>query len=444
MSSLNNSAAEMVQSIKKGEITSEELVKKYIEQIKKKEKDVGAWKFFDEELAINQAKEKDSLHQSGKHGDLHGIPIGIKDIFDTEDMPTTDGTEIHKKNPSLNDCTVVSKLKQAGAVIMGKTVTCELAYYSPGKTKNPHDLNRTPGGSSSGSAAAVASHMVPLAVGSQTNGSVIRPASYCGVVGYKPTKGLISRHLVLQVSRKLDQVGVFSNSVEDAALISEQLIGYDKQDPDTSLNPKPKLLNACKQKPPMEPVLAYINLPFMNELEEDAKEGFEEIKDEIKNELKSKVDEVELPEGFKGIPEWHKIIMESDMATSFSKEYKSFKNKLSNKIVEAIERGQKYTSVEYNDALSKIDAANTYFKQFFHDYDAILTPSATGEAPKGLEFTGNPIFCTIWTYCGMPSISLPLLQGKNSLPVGVQLVSSLFDDERLFRNASWLTRKIKR
>jgi len=444
MSSLNNSAVEIVQSIKKGEITSEELVKKYIEQIKKKEKDVGAWKFFDEELAINQAKEKDLLHQSGKHGDLHGIPIGIKDIFDTEDMPTTDGTEIHKKNPSLNDCTVVSKLKQAGAVIMGKTVTCELAYYSPGKTKNPHDLNRTPGGSSSGSAAAVASHMVPLAVGSQTNGSVIRPASYCGVVGYKPTKGLISRHLVLQVSRKLDQVGVFSNSVEDAALISEQLIGYDKQDPDTSLNPKPKLLNACKQKPPMEPVLAYINLPFMNELEEDAIEGFEEIKDEIKNELKSKVDEVELPEGFKGIPEWHKIIMESDMATSFSKEYKSFKNKLSNKIVEAIERGQKYTSVEYNDALSKIDAANTYFKQFFHDYDAILTPSATGEAPKGLEFTGNPIFCTIWTYCGMPSISLPLLQGKNSLPVGVQLVSSLFDDERLFRNASWLVSKIKK
>ena len=151
-------------------------------------------------------------------------------------MPTTDGTEIHKENPSFNDCTVVSKLKQAGAVIMGKTVTCELAYYSPGKTKNPHDLNRTPGGSSSGSAAAVASHMVPLAVGSQTNGSVIRPASYCGVVGYKPTRGLISRHLVLQVSRKLDQIGVFSNSVEDAALISEQLIGYDKQDPDTSLN----------------------------------------------------------------------------------------------------------------------------------------------------------------------------------------------------------------
>jgi len=444
MSVLSSSAVEMVKSIKKGEISSEELVKSYIKEIKKKEKDVGAWEFFDEDLAIEQAKKLDLLHQSGNHGDLHGVPVGIKDIFDTVDMPTADGTEIHKENPCLNDCTVVSKLKQAGAVIMGKTVTCELAYYSPGKTKNPHDLSRTPGGSSSGSAAAVASHMIPLAVGSQTNGSIIRPASYCGVVGYKPTRGLISRHLVLQVSRKLDQVGVFSNSVEDAALISEQIIGYDKQDPDTSLNPKPKLLLASQQKPPMEPVFAYIKLPFMNELEDDSKEGFNELKDEIKNKLNGKVDEIELPDGFKNITEWHKIIMESDMAASFSKEYKSFKIKLSKKIIEAIERGMKYTSVEYNDALSKIDAANAYFKQFFYDYDAIITPSATGEAPKGLEFTGNPIFCTIWTYCGMPSISLPLLQGKNGLPVGVQLVSSQFDDERLFRNASWLMSKSKK
>jgi len=441
MSLFKLSAVDIVKFLKEGKYTSEEVVKSFIEQINKNEKQVEAWEFFDKELVLNQAKKLDEDHQSGKvHGDLHGVPVGIKDIFDTEDMPTTDGTEIHKKNPSWHDCAVVSKLKQAGAIIMGKTVTAELAYYSPGKTKNPHDIKRTPGGSSSGSAAAVASHMVPLAIGSQTNGSVIRPASYCGVVGYKPSKGYISRHLVLQVSRALDQVGVFSNSIEDAALISEQLIGYDKQDPDTSLNPKPQLLVASKQKPPVEPILAYIKLPFMSELEEDAKEGFEEIKDE----LKGKVDEMELPEGFANIPKWHQIIMESDMAQSFSKEYQNSKNKLSDKIIEAIERGMKYTSVEYKDALLKIEVANTYFNQFFHDYDAILTPSANGEAPKGLESTGNPIFSTIWTYCGMPSISLPLLQGKNGLPVGVQLVSSLYDDERLFRNASWLTSKIKK
>ena len=437
----NLTAVDIVQSLKKGELTCEELVTNYIDHINKYEKNVEAWEFFDETLILKQAKKLDQDHQSGKvHGDLHGVPVGIKDIFDTENMPTSDGTEIHKENPSWNDCTVVSKLKQAGAIIMGKTVTTELAYYSPGKTKNPHDPTRTPGGSSSGSAAAVASHMVPLAIGSQTNGSVIRPASFCGVVGYKPTKGLISRHLVLQISRALDQIGVFSNTLEDAALISEQLFGYDKQDPDTSLSAKPKLLEATKQKPPIEPIFAYIKLPFMDELDEDAKKGFEEIKDE----LKGKIDEIELPEGFVDIPEWHKVIMESDMARSFSAEYTKSKHKLSNNIIEAIERGMKYTAVEYNNALSKIDAANIYFKQFFYDYDAILTPSASGEAPKGLKSTGNPIFCTIWTFCGMPCISLPLLQGNNGLPIGVQLVSSLFDDERLFRNASWLTKKIKK
>ena len=441
MPSSNLTAVNIVQSLKKGEFTCEELVTNYIDHINKYEKNVEAWEFFDETLILKQAKKLDQDHQSGKvHGDLHGVPVGIKDIFDTENMPTSDGTEIHKENPSWNDCTVVSKLKQAGAIIMGKTVTTELAYYSPGKTKNPHDPTRTPGGSSSGSAAAVASHMVPLAIGSQTNGSVIRPASYCGVVGYKPTKGLISRHLVLQISRALDQIGVFSNTLEDAALISEQLFGYDKQDPDTSLSAKPKLLDATKQKPPLEPIFAYIKLPFMDELDEDAKKGFEEIKDE----LKGKIDEIELPEGFVDIPEWHKVIMESDMARSFSAEYTKSKHKLSNNIIEAIERGMKYTAVEYNNALSKIDAANIYFKQFFYDYDAILTPSASGEAPKGLKSTGNPIFCTIWTFCGMPCISLPLLKGRNGLPIGVQLVSSLFDDERLFRNASWLTKKIKK
>jgi Asp-tRNA(Asn)/Glu-tRNA(Gln) amidotransferase A subunit family amidase len=440
MSLLNLTALDLVTKMKKGEISSEKLVKNYIDQIKTKDKEVEAWEFFDEELAISQAKKLDVDRQAGKvQGDLHGVPVGIKDIFDTEDMPTLDGSEAHKKNPSLSDCTVVSKLKQAGAVIMGKTVTAELAYLTPGKTKNPHNPTRTPGGSSMGSAAAVAANMVPLAVGSQTNGSVIRPASYCGVVGYKPSKGLISRHLVMQVSQVLDQIGVFSNSIEDAALISEQLFGHDKLDPDSTLRAKPKLLTASREKPPMKPLLAYVNLPFMNELEEDAKEAFGEVKDELKEQIK----DVELPKVFSEIPKWHKIIAESDMAKSFSIDYQKFKNLLSDQIVEAIERGQKYKAIEYNEACLKINEVTSYFDEFFHDYDAILTPSACGEAPKDLKTTGNPIFCTIWTYCGMPSISLPLLQGKNKLPIGIQLVSSLYDDERLFRNATWLTGKIK-
>ena len=439
MSLFSLTAVDLARKIKKGEITSEEVVKSYIEQINKNEKKIEAWEFFDKELVLSQAKKLDEDHQSGRvHGDLHGVPVGIKDIFDTADMPTSDGTEIHKKNPSWNDCSVILKLKQAGAIIMGKTVTTELAYYAPGKTKNPHDLTRTPGGSSSGSAAAVASKMVPLALGSQTNGSIIRPASYCGVVGYKPSKGLISRHLVLQISQTLDQVGVFSNSIEDAALISEQIIGYDKLDQDMTLRAKPKLLEAAKQTPPIDPLFAFIKLPFMDKLDQDASEAFGAVREE----LKDRIEEVELPEGFLGIPDWHKIIMESDMALSFSNEYKTSKNKLSNKIIEAIERGMKYTANEYKEACTKIEAANLYFNQFFHDYDAILTPSACGEAPQGLSSTGDPIFCTVWTYCGMPSISLPLLQGNNKLPIGIQLVSSLYDDERLFRNASWLKKKL--
>ena len=436
---IKTSAVEMVKAIKKGEITSEELVKKYIEEIKKKEKNVEAFEFFDEELVLSQAKKLDVLHQAGNHGDLHGIPVGIKDIFDTEDMPTLDGSKAHEKNPSINDSTVVSKLKEAGAIIMGKTVTAELAHLTPGKTKNPHDMERTPGGSSSGSAAAVASNMVPLAVGTQTNGSVIRPASYCGVIGYKPSKGLISRHLVMPVSQTLDQVGVFSNSVEDAALISEQLIGFDQLDPDSTLRAKPKLLKACKEKPPMEPVFAYLDLPFMKELNKDTHQAFSEIKDELKDQVK----EVKFPEAFSKIIEWHKIIAETDMAKSFEVDYIKYKNLLSKKIIEAIERGQKYRAIEYNDALLQREKLIKYFNEFFHNFDAIITPSACGEAPKDLTSTGNPIFSTIWTYCGMPSISLPLLQGENKLPIGVQLVSSIFDDERLFRNASWLTNKIK-
>ena len=210
-------------------------------------------------------------------------------------------------------------------------------------------------------------------------------------------------------------------------------------DPDSTLRAKPKLLTASKEKPPMEPLLAYINLPFMNELEADAKEAFGEVKDELKGQIK----DVEFPKAFSEIPKWHKIIAESDMAKSFSIDYQKFKNLLSDQIVETIERGQKYKAIEYNEACLKINEVTAYFDEFFHHYDAILTPSACGEAPKDLKTTGNPIFCTIWTYCGMPSISLPLLQGKNKLPIGIQLVSSLYDDERLFRNATWLTGKIK-
>ncbi len=227
-------AAAAAGALAEGRISSEELVAACLARIKADEERVQAWAFIDPEHALRQARAADSRRREGKAlGPLHGLPVGVKDIIDTADMPTENGTVLHAGRAPSADATLVSMLRAAGAIIMGKTVTTELATYSPGKTRNPHNPEHTPGGSSSGSAAAVAAHMVPLAIGTQTNGSVIRPAAYCGVVGYKPSFGLIPRHGVLKQSRPLDQIGVIARSVEDAALLAEQLIGFDQNDPDT-------------------------------------------------------------------------------------------------------------------------------------------------------------------------------------------------------------------
>jgi Asp-tRNA(Asn)/Glu-tRNA(Gln) amidotransferase A subunit family amidase len=380
-------------------MTSEELVGACLERIAAIEDQVGAWAHLDAEHAMKQACEADRIQQDGQAlGLLHGVPVGVKDIFDTRDMPTEDGTVLHAGRQPQGDATAVALLREAGAVILGKTVTTELAVYSPGKTRNPHDLERTPGGSSSGSAAAVAAGMVPLAIGTQTNGSVIRPASYCGVYGYKPSYGRISRHRVLQQSRPLDQVGVFARTIEDAALIAQQIMVFDDRDPDTQLRARPALIETVAAEPPLNPRLAFVKTPVWDQAETDTKEAVSELVAH----LGENAGEVDLSDLFNGAVEQHRTIMEADLARSFEQEYASGKDKLSSILREMIER------------------------------------ATTGEAPVGLESTGSPIFCTIWTLCGMPAITLPILQGSHGLPVGVQLVGSKGDDARLLRTARWL------
>jgi len=235
-------AAAAASALSEGSISSEELVASCLARIAADEERVRAWAFLDADYALQQARAADQRRREGEPlGALHGIPVGIKDIIDTRDMPTENGTVLHAGRTPLEDATVVRMLRAAGAIILGKTVTTELATYAPGKTRNPHNPEHTPGGSSSGSAAAVAAHMVPLALGTQTNGSMIRPAAYCGVVGFKPSFGLIPRHGILKQSRALDQVGVFARSVEDAAFLAEQIIGFDERDPDTRPRAKPPL-----------------------------------------------------------------------------------------------------------------------------------------------------------------------------------------------------------
>ena len=371
-------------------------------------------------------------------GPLHGVPVGVKDIFDTQDLPTEDGTILHAGRQPIKDATVISNLRKAGAIIMGKTVTTELAVYSPGKTRNPHDLSRTPGGSSSGSAAAVAAGMVPLAIGTQTNGSVIRPASFCGVYGYKPTFGLISRHLVLQQSRPLDQIGVFARSIEDAALVAEAIMGFDPHDPDTRPKAKPPLFLSQAEEPPVPPKFAFVKSPVWDQAEEGTKEAFAELL----SELGEQAHEVELPEIFKNAHEQHRIIMEADLARSFEPEYRKGKDKLSTVLREMIERGREVLAMDYNNAVGSIPALYENFSKIFEWHDAIITPATIGEAPVGLESTGSPAFCTIWTLCGMPSITLPLLQGPQGMPLGVQLVGPRGDDARLLRTAKWLVNEL--
>ena len=432
------SASELANHIKDAKITSVELCKKYIERINKFEKEVKAWAHFDKKVLLEKAEEADNYRRSGKPlGPLHGIPIALKDIIGTYDMPTECGTALRKGNSRSQDAEIVDLLKSAGAIIMGKTSTTEFAYYSPSKTTNPHDYSRTPGGSSSGSAAAIAAHMAPLSIGSQTNGSTIRPASYCGIVGYKPSFGLISRNGVLKTSYNLDQIGLFGKKVEDVALLAKTLIKKDSYDPATVHYSADTILEVCKKGPFFEPKFIFYKTNSWKKIDKKSREAFEFF---IKT-FKKNIEVFDVPSYFKDIFKYHQIIYETDMANNLQVYYQKSKNKLSKEMQSAISRGMKYSAKDYAEAIDFIKRSYDSYKEVFEDYHGILTPSSTGVAEKGLKSTGSPEFCTIWTFMGVPSISLPLLQGENNLPLGIQLIGDKYDDLRFLGIARWLEKK---
>ncbi len=428
-------AAQAAAAIRDGRLTSEELVGGCLARIRADEERVRAWAFLDEAHALERAREADAARKEGRPlGALHGVPVGVKDIIDTEDMPTEDGTVLHAGRRPAGDATVVSRLREAGAIVLGKTVTTELATYSPGKTRNPHGPEHTPGGSSSGSAAAVAALMVPVALGTQTNGSVIRPAAYCGVFGFKPSFGLVSRHGILKQSRPLDQVGLMARSVEDLALVGEALAGFDPADPDTRPVARPPFVKVAAQEPPLPPKFAFVRTPNWGDAEEETREAFEELA----GSLGDQVFAFDLPQELAGAWEWHRAIMEADLARNYRHDYEQGRERMSATLRAQIERGRQVTAVDYNDAVGRIEAVNAGFEELFDRYDAFLTASTAGTAPKGLESTGSPAFCTLWTYAGMPAVTLPIMRGGNGLPLGVQLVGRKGDDARLLRTARWL------
>ena len=433
------SASDAARGIRDGAFTAEELMQACLARVREAEPQVQAWTFLNEEYALSQARARDLDRAEGNPtGLLHGVPVGIKDIIDTCDMPTEDGTVLHSGRAPLRDAGVVAALRAGGAVVMGKTVTTECATYAPGKTRNPHNPEHTPGGSSSGSAAAVAAGMVPLALGSQTNGSVIRPAAFCGVYGFKPTHGLIPRHGIMKLSRALDHVGVFARTLEDIALVCEPLVGSDERDPDTHPRARIPFSEIAAAEPPLAPMLAFIKTPLWDRTDEETKEAFAELTQALENHIV----EVDLPGPALAALDLHRTIMEAEMAASLAAEYDRGRDQLSDSLRAQLERGRSVTALDYQVALARIPLLNEGFAEMFERCDAILTPAAAGTAPRGLESTGDPSFCTLWTLCGMPAITLPLMRGSNGLPLGVQLVGQRNSDARLLRTARWLVAQI--
>src|SRR5438309_2424618 len=322
-------ASEAAQRIHRGVLSSEELVKGCLERFRQLEPTVQAWQFLDEEHALAQARAADERKRSGEPvGALNGIPVGIKDIIDTADMPTENGTVLHKGRTPRKDAAVVASLRAAGAVILGKTVTTECAYFTPGKTRNPHNPEHTPGGSSSGSAAAVAAQMVPLALGSQTAGSVIRPGAFCGDYAFKPTHGLIPRTGVLTLSRALDHIGMFARSLDDLALLAQELVGYDEGDADTRPRARMPFSEVLEEEPPLAPMFAFIKTPHWDRVDADAKEAYAELIEA----LGDRVEEVELFPAAREAWDWQRTIMEAEMAINLEPLWTAGKEKLSERL----------------------------------------------------------------------------------------------------------------
>lgn len=421
------SAVDAIEGLKKGKFTCHDLTAACLEQIEKFDHHVKAWVYIDKEKAMLQAEAVDrKIRDKSKLGMLPGIPIGIKDIFNTKDMPTQMGSPIWKDFRPGNDARVVHYLKMADAVILGKTVTAEFAVHTPGPTCNPHNLVYMAGTSSTGSAVSVASYMVPLALGTQTAGSTIRPASYTGIYGFKPSFGLIPRTAMLKTTDSLDTVGFFARTIEDIELMFEviRVHGLDYPLSNTALmDPQRRNVSNRKWR------VAVICGPKWGDAERYAQEALCEYAERL-----DKVSDVELiepilPECLWDAHEVHKIIYDRTLAYYFREEYKK-QTLVSSIMYKIIEDGNHISLDQYKKALEAQENIARQMDIFFEEnrIDVIVDLSTGGEALKGLGSTDRPDNCLVWTLCGLPAINVPLFLGPNRLPFGAQFVSRRYND----------------
>ena len=414
---------EAARSIADGSVSSEELVRDCMARIREREETVGAWIHQDEDQVLKQACACDA---GPVQGPLHGIPVGIKDILDTCDMPTAYGSPIYDGHRPASDAACVALLKSAGAVILGKTVTTEFAWRKPGKTTNPHDTAYTPGGSSSGSAAAVADFMVPLAIGSQTGGSVIRPASFCGVVGFKPTYGQLSMAGVKPLSHSLDTLGCFVRSARDLELFRNAI--WD--------------IPAHGSSPEHPPRISFCRTPDWGNAGPATRKALERVK-ETWSRAGVKIKEVELPGEFATLGEAHKAVMIYEARQNLQYELREHEALLSDRLKAHFDPENPFTYDQYREALEKAEACRLTIRELFGEHDVFLAPSAPDEAPHGLDFTGDTVFNRMWTLLHLPTISIPAIIGPNGLPSGVQLIGADGNDDTLIRHAVWLESRLR-
>jgi Asp-tRNA(Asn)/Glu-tRNA(Gln) amidotransferase A subunit family amidase len=436
---LNNlTATAAAAAIRNGDVSAEALARACLDRIGARDGEVKAFIHIDPDHVIAEARAADDARLQGKGiGALHGVPVALKDVIDTADYPTEHGSPIFKGNQPRSDASCVVRLRAAGAIIIGKTVTTELAARHPGATRNPHNLDHTPGGSSSGSAAAVADAMVPLALGTQTGGSVIRPASFCGTYGFKPTFGFIARPGVLTESHTLDTVGVMARSIEDLALAGDVLQGADASDSASLTMSRPNLVSIATMDWSLPPSFAFVKTPAWDQADPRQAEAFGELVEA----LGPQVVEIDINHSIERGLEHQRTVQMVEIAHYYGPLLDRAPDLVSAALAEMIEEGRRASASAYVTALLERDVLYGRIEDLFTSYGTILTPSSAGPAPRGLESTGDPVFNSFWTYMGTPAVSLPLLEA-DGLPIGVQIVGARRDDGRLLRTGRQLVEQL--
>jgi Asp-tRNA(Asn)/Glu-tRNA(Gln) amidotransferase A subunit family amidase len=413
------SATELAAWLRTRELRAIDLVEACLERIAAREPAIHAWTFLDPERARHQAKMLDA---GPVRGPLHGLPIGVKDLMDTDDMPTGYGSAIYAGHRPAWDAACVGAARLAGAVVLGKTVSTEFATFTPAATVNPHDFEHTPGGSSSGSAAAVADGMVPLAFGTQTVGSIIRPASFCGVVGYKPTFGTLSRAGVKLLAESLDTVGSIARTVDDAALLVGALAGR----------------SALIDLPLVErPWIGVCHTHDWRETQPEVGAAMEAAAKALAA-AGARVSIVDLPPGFAPLGDAHGDILGYELSRNLAYEYSHHTSRISSRLRELIEAGGHVAADRYDRARDLAHLCRGMLPNVFDACHVLLAPSATGEAPAGLDSTGNPVMNRVWTLLHAPCVTVPIATGPNGLPVGLQVIGRIGDDARMLAVAKWI------